>query len=98
MSKPLKITEGAWAKIHARIAKEYPPSYLLIRETMKEKLGFCFRRHRLYQWETFTSPTEGQQRPRAQLIEECYVDFYDERKRTMFLLKYSEFLEKQNDC
>jgi hypothetical protein len=48
---------------------------------MKDKLGFTVREHR--EW------TEQ----RGSMVD-IRLDFYNEPKRTMFLLKYSEYLDK----
>jgi len=56
---------------------------LLIREKMKKVLGFTSRRHHYFNQED-------------DYVEEIHLDFYDEPKRTMFLLKYSEFLNEAN--
>jgi hypothetical protein len=48
---------------------------------MKEKLGFTVREHR--EW--------TQQRG---YMTDIRLDFYSEPKHTMFLLKYSEYLDK----
>ena len=87
-TKSIKISEESWAKIYNKLAKEYPPSYLLVRDKMKEKLGFVFRRYE--RWEKYFDPNYCKERNRH--IEELFLDFYDEKKRTMFLLKYGEIL------
>ena len=88
--KSIKITEKSWAKIYSRLITEHPPSYIIIREKMKEKLGFVFRRHE--RWEKYIDPRPGYGNERSRLIEEFFLDFYDEKKRTIFLLKYGEIL------
>jgi hypothetical protein len=80
--KPFEISEKSWAKVYNQLSKEYPPSYLIIRDKMKDKLGFVFRRH-----EYWSQDMGGMQHN-----ETLYLDFYDEKKRTMFLLKYGEIL------
>lgn len=55
---------------------------------MKEKLGFVFRRHE--RWEKYIDSHYGNERSRH--IEEFFLDFYDEKKKTWFLLKYGNFL------
>jgi hypothetical protein len=88
--KSIKITEESWAKIYGCLLKEYPPSYIIIREKMKEKLGFVFRRHE--RWEKYIDPRPGYGNERSRLIEEFFLDFYDDKKKTMFVMKYSEYL------
>jgi hypothetical protein len=85
MTKPIVLTEGAWLKIYNQIAKEYPPSVLLIRNKMKSVLGFTSRTHE--EWE----PMDNNYSYRIITI---HLDFYSEPKRTMFLLKYSEIIGK----
>jgi hypothetical protein len=82
MSKPVVLSEGAWLKIYNHIAKHYPACILLIRNRMKEVLGFTVRRHRAY-----VKKLSG-----GYYDELICLDFYNEPKRTMFLLKYSEFI------
>lgn len=59
---------------------------MLIREKMKVVLGFVVRKHR--EW----IPEKGYD-GYGNWEETIKLDFYDESKRTMFLLKYSEFLK-----
>jgi hypothetical protein len=58
---------------------------MLIREKMKTVLGFTVRRHR----EWADDPNFGKFP-----VETICLDFYNEPKRTMFLLRYSEYLGK----
>ncbi len=62
-----------------------PPSTLLIRNRMKEKLGFIPRHHEYWQ-------DAGDNR-RAQYHQIVFLDFYNEQKKTMFLLRYSDFIK-----
>lgn len=88
MSKPIELTEESWKKLHHRLLEDYPKSHVLIREKMRAKLGFMPRWHE----EWVTVDDLGYPMKYAK-INVC-LDFYDEPKRTMFMLKYSEFLEK----
>jgi len=95
MTKPVVLSEKAWAKIYQNIAQNYPPSVLLIRDKMRSVLGFTSRTHESWidshvdindvsygtKWRTTT----------------IHLDFYSEPKRTMFLLKYSEYLDKSGN-
>lgn len=83
MTKPIVLTEAAWAKLHQRLAKDNHSSVMLIREKMKVVLGFTVRRHR--EW----AKNEVSMAP----VDSIRLDFYSEPKRTMFLLKYGEYLE-----
>ena len=80
MSKPIIMSEKAWGKLHQRLARDYPASVIIMREKMKRVLGFTVRLHREYE----------ELRGSLRCI---HLDFYDEPKRTMFLLKYGEYLD-----
>lgn len=81
MSKPVKLTESQWRKLRERLTDDYGRSIMLIRSRMRDKLGFVDREHQWYE------TTRGYQT-------QIHLDFYSEPKRTMFLLKYSEYLDK----
>lgn len=78
--KAIKLTTTQWNNIKKQIATNYPPSVLLIRQKMKSALGFTPRSH--YEWREETGNTV------------IYLDFYDDAQRTMFLLRYSECINK----
>lgn len=63
---------------------QHPQSVFLIRAKMKDTLGFTIREH----WIPQVADT-GKYMYHPPTI--C-LDFYNEPKRTMFLLKYSEYL------
>lgn len=88
MSKPIELTEESWKKLHQRLLEEYPKSHVLIREKMRAKLGFVPRWYQ--EWVDVDDLGYPMKYPKTNI----YLDFYDEPKRTMFMLKYSEFLEK----
>ena len=90
MSKPVILTEKQWAKLHYQLSKDYHSSVLLIRTKMKHVLGFTVRRHTF--WSRDADEINKGLHPVP--IQQIHLDFYNEPKRTMFLLKYSEFLEK----
>jgi hypothetical protein len=78
--KPLILSEDGWSELKDRLSQDYPASYVLIREVMKTRLGFTARRH------TEFDPNTGH--------ETCIcLDFYDEAKRTFFLVKYTDYLK-----
>ena len=81
MSKPITLNIGQWMTLRERLTEDYGRSVMLIRSRMRDKLGFTDREHRWW------SERVGYQT-------HICLDFYDEPKRTMFLLKYSEFLDK----
>lgn len=75
--KPITYTQSEWNDIWERIKSDYPPSVYLLRDRMRKKLGFTPREHTY--WDT----------KRMKYKTLIYLDFYDEKYRTMFLLKYS---------
>ena len=87
MSKPIVLTEAQWWPLHQQISRDYPASVLLIQARTRAVLGFTVRRHR----EWVKDPGYDGYGHYAETIR---LDFYDEPKRLMFLLKYTEFLEK----
>lgn len=87
MIKSIKLDEYTWSQIYNKIAKEYPPSVLLIRDKMKSVLGFTARRHTEWKHNSSTLYTEP--------ITIIYLDFVDEAKKTFFLLKYSDSLNSR---
>lgn len=74
----LRLTPDQWKRIRTDIKSETPQSVLMLREKMKRVLGFTLREHS--EW------IDGNHQ-----FTIC-LDFYSERKYTMFLLKYSEYL------
>jgi hypothetical protein len=99
MSKPIVMSHGQWNSILDRIKQREKPSVYLSREKMKEVLGFTVRDHREYvkdpdyvsrpqdkdEW-FYMEPAgwfEGKMN-----VHTIRLDFYDEQKRTMFLLRY----------
>jgi hypothetical protein len=97
MSKPVVLSEASWLKIYNQIAKEHPPGVLLIRNRMREVLGFTSRTHE----EWFEHDVKGDRRNVGYNTKYCvktiHLDFYNEPKRIMFLLKYSEYLDKSGN-
>jgi hypothetical protein len=96
MSKQIILSEKVWLKIYNQIAKDYPPSVLLIRDKMRSVLGFTSRTHE--EWiEHDTVDRRNVGWGTKQCIQTIHLDFYSEPKRTMFLLKYSEILDKSGN-
>ena len=97
MSKPIVMTPGAWDSILEKIKSREKPSVYLSREKMKEVLGFTVRDHREYVKDPnyVKLPSTGEWHD-LELgwyegktnVHTVRLDFYDEQKRTMFLLRY----------
>lgn len=83
MSKPIELSHKQWATLKERLKKDYPPSVLYIREKGKVKLGFVTREHK--DWDNENN------RYRKNCV---MLDFYSEKKRTFFIMKYSEYLNE----
>jgi hypothetical protein len=92
MSKSLVLTMRSWNTIYQLIAKEYPSSVLLIREKMKSVLGFTSRTHE--EWISQEVDLRDIRYGTKYCVQTIHLDFYNEPKRTMFLLKYSDYIEK----
>jgi hypothetical protein len=80
MSKPIILTHSKWGKLRERLKNDYSPSVMMLSYRMKDKLGFTVREHVWYSKNGYAT--------------DIRLDFYNESKRTMFLLKYSEYLDK----
>jgi hypothetical protein len=80
--KAVKLTVEQWHLIRAELHSEYPLSVFLMRDRMKAKLGFTVREHNEYD--------PALQRNKFSI----HLDFFSENKQTMFLLKFSEIINK----
>ncbi len=80
LSKPIKISHTEWINLSIKILEKHPLSVILVRDKMKKVLGFTNREHTIWNKEESMYETI------------MYLDFYDEKKRTYFLLKYGEYL------
>ena len=83
MSKPIELSHKQWATLKERLKQDHPPSVLYIREKGKVKLGFVTREHK--DWD------DENKRWRKNCV---MLDFYSEKKRTFFIMKYSEYLNE----
>jgi hypothetical protein len=99
MSKPVVMSPDQWLTILYRIKQREKPSVYLSREKMKEVLGFTVRDHREYVKDpdyVSRPPDDSEWYPIIELgwyegkksQHTVRLDFYDDQKRTMFLLKY----------
>ena len=84
MSKPIELSHVQYKKLLERLEQDYPRSVIYIREKMKRKLGFVERAYK--DWDN----------ENARWRKNCIMlDFYCEKKRTFFIIKYSEYLDEQ---
>lgn len=80
----IKISTDTWKLIRADLQTQYPKTVFMLRSKMKQVLGFTVREH--------TDWVPKMDGGYSQYI--ICLDFYSEKKYTMFLLKYSEFLKE----
>ena len=98
MSKPIVMSPEQWNAILDRIKQREKPSVYLSRSKMKEVLGFTVRDYREYvkdpdyvkrpdngEWYNMEAAGWFEGKINVRTVR---LDFYDDQKRTMFLLRY----------
>ena len=88
MSKPIELSYRQWYLLKERLKQDYPPSVLYIRQKGKTKLGFVPREYK--DWDPDMGKYGGWRKNCVML------DFYSEKKRTFFLMKYSEYIQPEH--
>lgn len=89
MTKPLELEHHQWKKIYEKIRNEYPASVWAIRSKMRAKLGFTPREYK--DWDDSIGKYGG-------WAKNCMMlDFYSEKHRTVFLMKYSDIINDKTD-
>jgi hypothetical protein len=88
MTKPIELSHKQWTKLYEQLKKDYPPSVLLIRDKMRSKLGFVDREYK--DWDDNIGKYGGWRNNCIML------DFYSEKKRTWFIMKYSDYIQKES--
>lgn len=78
--KSIQLSLRTWLKVYNQLAKDYSPSVLIIRDKMRRTLGFTVRRYQ-----------QGDP-SMVSYYESIFLDFYDEKKKSMFLLRFSHLL------
>ena len=105
----LKLTPSKWRKIKEQLHEEHPKSVFMLRNRMKQVLGFTVREHSGYRLktpkelkeyemgDTLRYETQKDADFHRSYVNEYAIclDFYSERKYTMFLLKFSETINGQ---
>ena len=84
--KSIILTVSQWQQVRAELQTEYPRTVFMLRDKMKRVLGFTVREHN--EWVIKPDGGYGDY--------QIHLDFYSENKRTMFLLKFSEVIGKQD--
>ena len=82
----LKLTVKQWQVIRTDLHTDHPKSVFMLKHKMKSVLGFTVREHN--EWVIKPDGSYGEHSIR--------LDFYNERKYTMFLLKFSEVIKCVN--
>jgi hypothetical protein len=80
--KTIVLSVEQWQRIRAELHTEHPKSVFMLRSKMRSVLGFTVREHN----EWIIKPDGGYGE------HSIHLDFYSERKYTMFILKFSEIL------
>jgi hypothetical protein len=98
----LKLTVEQWRRIRADLHTEHPKTVFMIKDKMKRVLGFTVREHSEWVEDNVSDDKDGFDLFSVMPQEGWYkgkrhehsirLDFYNERKYTMFILKYSEYL------
>jgi hypothetical protein len=87
MKHTIVLSHRSWDLLQERIVKDYGRATLLISWRMRATLGFTVREHVWYE------NIDGF----LDRINDIRLDFYNEQLQTLFLLKYSEFLQLNED-
>ena len=78
----LKLTVNQWQRIREELQTEHSRTVFMLRDKMKRVLGFTVREHN--EW---IPKLDGGYNEHS-----IRLDFYNERKYTMFMLKFSEYI------
>lgn len=87
MSKPVILSTDKWSALHSRLMKDFPASVMLLSWKCKEVLRFTIRKHHSFKVD---------QHGKSRFVTDVRLDFYNEPKRTMLLLKYGDYLGADN--
>ena len=69
----------------------------MVRWKMKEVLGFTTRTHEEWLGYYDDASSEDRRAGRHGYKTSIHLDFFDEAKRTMFLLKYGDWIKQENE-
>ena len=80
--KSVVLLESDWETLLAQLRIDHPLSVTLIREKMRRVLGYTVRDgHYTDLYDLYSTRI-------------VYLDFFDEKKKIMFLLRYSDLIQK----
>jgi hypothetical protein len=84
MTQPIEVSRANWTKLEKKLRDDYPLSVSLIRGKMKKVLGFTPREYILYSTDA------------RRYTKNCIMlDFFSEKKRTFFIMKYGDYLNER---
>jgi hypothetical protein len=83
MAKTLTLSYTAWDKLKEKITEDYGRATVLISWRLRDQLGFTVREHVDYQSGANDGWITGNT---------IRLDFWDDQMQTMFLLRYSDYL------
>jgi hypothetical protein len=84
--RPVILNVEQWKTIRTELQTEHPKTVFMLRDKMKRVLGFTVREHKAWVPKLDGGYSDYQ----------IHLDFFSENKRTMFLLKFSEVIGKQD--
>ena len=87
MAKPIELSHSQWKTLSEQLHKDYPRSVMIIRSRMQAKLGFVHREYK--DWDDNMGKVGSHWRKNCIML-----DFYSESKRTFFMIKYSDYIQK----
>ena len=79
MKHTLTLSVRSWQLLQERIIEDYGRATMLISWKLKSTLGFTVRNHTEYDVDDWA-------------IKTIRLDFYNEQLQTLFLLRYSEYI------
>ena len=82
MAKTITLTTDQWEKLKSQILEDYGRTIVMISWRLKDTLGFTVRSHT-------AKLTNDEHWSKSYTIR---LDFWDEMLHTMFLLKYSDYI------
>lgn len=95
--KAIKLTFNEWHQIIQQIAQHHPRSVWMIRPKMRKVLGFTAREHEEWLGHYDQASRADQRSGQHGYKKSIHLDFYDEAQRTMFLLKYGDWIGEKRE-
>lgn len=87
--KPIELSKQQWQKLRKYLMETQPKSVMLSREKMRRVLGFTDRKHQ--SWVNKVNKWGGMGYQNTVI----HLDFFSEKKRTFFILKYADYLNEK---